>query len=83
MQRMHPLLAGLYPPVDEVQFHRWPIESVLVNHPKLVFNLHHFSTGRPCQLVLLLLWDLSDITGDEWLLLLLHVKPFIVPIPCG
>jgi hypothetical protein len=45
--------------------------------------LYHFSTGRPCRPALLLLGDLSNVTDDEWLLFLLHIEPFLVPIRCG
>jgi hypothetical protein len=80
---MHPLLAWLHPLADEVQSHHWPVELAPVKHHEQLFNLYHFGAGRPSRLALLLLGDLSDVTGDEWLLFLLHVEPFLVPIPYG
>jgi hypothetical protein len=62
---MHPLLAGLHLPTDKVQCHRWPVKPVPIKHPEQLFNLHHFSAGLPHRPALLLLQDLSDITGNK------------------
>jgi hypothetical protein len=83
IQWMHLLLAGLHSPAHEVQHHSRTINPIPIKHLEQLFNLHHFGAGRPRWPALQLLWDLRDIISHKWLLFLLHVKPFLVPITCG
>jgi hypothetical protein len=39
--------------------------------------MYHFGAGRPCRPALLQLRDLRNVTGDEWLLFLLSIEPFL------
>jgi hypothetical protein len=73
----------LHPPVDEVQGYCWPVKLAPIKHLEQLFNLYHFGASRPYRPALLLLRDLRDVIGDEWLLLLLYIGPLFVPISHG